>query len=452
MAQKGVYSVKTEDTEMHEKIEQIMNALEEFFGPEVEAKAKETGFVQRDSKMTGLQFIKMWVIGFLEKPIASLNYLAQVSADLGVEITKQGIQERLSTGAVEFMKAMLQRCSTHLQNKVPIDLALLKQFCGIQIVDSSGFGLPDSLQEEFPGSGGDGPMAGIKFQTMWDFLSGNLLSIVTQDGKQSDQAFRDHTDQMLAGWLCLSDLGYFSLEALERMINKQAYFISRWLTGCGLFLPENQTKFDFLAFLRTSHQDKLELNLLVGANSKIPCRLLAIRLPENVVQAKHKRLRNTALKKGRKVSAESLDWAKWTIFVTNVPQAMLSFEQVALIYRLRWQIELMFKLWKSECQIDYIAGSTKSRILCEIYAKLIGAILFQYISSPCRWGEHELSPTKALQTFRRFVMEFGQALHDRSKLEKCLTKLFKHWQRYAMKDHHLKQLSTCQQIALASSP
>jgi hypothetical protein len=142
---------------MSDKIIEIRNALQNFFSKEIEEIAQEKGFVQRLSKLTGLKFVEIWVMGFLEKPTASLNYLVQVAADIGVNITKQGLQDRLSRGSVELMAAVLERCIKHLQNKVSIDLSLLQQFNGVQIVDSSGFGLPDSLQSEFPGSGGDGP-------------------------------------------------------------------------------------------------------------------------------------------------------------------------------------------------------------------------------------------------------------------------------------------------------
>lgn len=83
------------------------------------------------------------------------------------------------------------------------------------------------------------------------------------------------------------------------------------------------------------------------------------------------------------MNAAGLAWLEWSIFITNVPQEWLTLTQVALIYRLRWQIELLFKLWKSECQIDRIAGHLRARVLCEIYAKLIAAVIFQYISFHC---------------------------------------------------------------------
>lgn len=434
---------------MDNKIVEIRTTLQQVFSIEIEEIAQEKEFVQRVSKLTGLKFVEIWVMGFLEKPSASLNYLVQVAADINVSITKQGLQDRLARGAVDFLLAVLKRCTVQLRNKLPMDLSLLKKFSGIQIVDSSGFGLPDSLQSEFPGSGGDGPKSALKLQVIWDFLHGNFLEIVTQDGTQPDQSFVQHALQILPGWLCLSDLGYFALETIEIIVQTQAYFISRWLAGCGLIDPTTETKFDLLSYLQHTPHNQIELNLWVGLRKRIACRLLVVRLPPEIVEEKRRKLRDKARRKGRTVSATSLAWLEWNIFITNVPSEWLTLEQISLIYRLRWQIELLFKLWKSECQIDRIAGRIRERVLCEIYAKLIGSVIFQYVSFPVRWTERELSPVKAIQTFRRFAVALANALQNADQLDALLSKLFEIWQRCGFKDKHQSRLTTCQRIFLA---
>lgn len=436
---------------MDTKIIEIRTTLQQAFSKDIEEIAQEQGFVQRTSKLTGLKFIEIWVMGFLEKPSASLNYLVQVAADMNISITKQGLQDRLSRGSIGFLTAVLKRCTTQLQNKLPIDLSLLKQFSGVELVDSSGFELPDSLQNEFPGSGGAASKSALKLQVIWDFLHGNLVEIVAQNGIQPDQSFCQHALQILPGWLCLSDLGYFALETMEIIAQAQAYFISRWSTGCGLVNPETKMKFDLLSYLQETTQNQLELHLWAGLQKKLACRLLAIRLSPEVVEERRRKLREKARRKGRSVSAASLAWQEWSIFVTNVPLEWLTLEQVALIYRLRWQIELLFKLWKSECQIDRIAGHIRERVLCEIYAKLIGSVIFHYVSFPLRWGERELSPVKAIQTFRRVAVAFANSLQNSDQLDALLSKLFGVWQRCGFKDKHKTRLSTCQQIALAGT-
>jgi len=167
-------------------------ALQWVFGEIANRVARETKFVQRESKLTGSKFLLSWVAGFVQHPKASLNILCQVAEDIGVRVTKQGMQKRLTQAAVKFMEEMFERVRAALQNRISIPLALLTQFAAIQLVDSTGIALPDSLADEFPAAGGNGPQAGMKLQTIWEFLRGNLSAVIRQTGRQPDQAFDGH--------------------------------------------------------------------------------------------------------------------------------------------------------------------------------------------------------------------------------------------------------------------
>lgn len=426
-------------------------ALQNIFGETAERVAREAKFVQRESEMTGSKFLQTWVLGFLQHPEASLNLLSQVAADLGVEISKQGIQKRLSPFAVQFMEEMFEHSKDALQNEIPIALKLLTQFTSIQLVDSSGIALPDSLADEFPGSGGDGPQASLKLQTIWEFLRGNLSDVIRQTGIQSDQSFDGHLAHVARGVLFLCDLGYFKLSYLCDIATGEGYFVSRLDTQCVLYDPPSQERFDLLARLRQSSDDQMELSLLVGRKAKLACRVLAVRLPQDVVAERRRKAKANARRKGRTLSANKLAWLEWNVYITNVPLTMLTLRQAVLIYTLRWQIELLFRLWKSEAQLDRVAGRLRERVLCEIYAKLIGMVVFHYLTAPLRWAKRELSPIKALQTLQRHVSAIAQALGSLPDLRVALDKLFCRWRRFALKDKRRSRLSTCRQIELAAT-
>jgi hypothetical protein len=432
-------------------IAQTGQALQQVFGKIADATARETKFVQRDSKMTGSKFLSTWVLGFLQHPRASLNMLCQVAADLGVEITKQGMQKRLTPAAVQFMEEMFVQSKTALKNQVPIPLELLMQFTAVELVDSSGIGLPDGLAAEFPGSGGDGPKAALKLQTIWEFLRGNLSAVIRQTGCQPDQRFKGHLAHIAHGALFLCDLGYFVLTSLRDIAAADAYFVSRLDTHCVLYEPGTLKRLDLLAHLRKSRDHTLELNLLVGRDVQLPSRVLGVRLPPDVVAERRRRAKANARRKGRTLSAEKLAWLEWNVYITNVPPTMLTLCQAVLIYTLRWQIELLFRLWKSEAELDRIAGRLRERVLCEIYAKLIGMVVFHYITAPIRWAERELSPTKALQTLRRHVIEIAKAMDSLPNLQAALAKLIRRWNRFALKDKRCTRLSTCRRIELAAA-
>ena len=255
---------------------------------------------------------------------------------------------------------------------------------------------------------------------------------------------------MSPGVLFLCDLGYFNLASLCDITAGDAYFVSRLDTQCVLYDPTTRERFDLLAHLRGSSQNQVELNLLVSRAAQLACRVLAVHLPADVVEERRRKAKANANRKGRTLSADKLAWLEWNIYITNVPTSMLTFHQVVLIYTLRWQIELLFRLWKSEAQLDRVAGRMQARVLCEIYAKLIGMVMFHYLTAPIRWAERELSLPKALQTLQRHVSKVAKAISSLPDLQVVLANIIRCWQRFALKDKRRSRLSTCRQIELAA--
>ena len=85
-------------------------------------------------------------------------------------------------------------------------------------------------------------------------------------------------------------------------------------------------------------QEVLELGVLVGAQTRIPARLIAQKVPDDVVKQRRERLEEEAEDKGQPVSPEQWELAQWTIVITNVPTSRLSLPEALVLMRLRWQI------------------------------------------------------------------------------------------------------------------
>src|SRR5262249_60273548 len=103
---------------------------------------------------------------------------------------------------------------------------------------------------------------------------------------------------------------------------------------------------------------------------RLTARLLAVRVPQDVAETRRRRLRAAARDKGRQVSATRLALAAWTIFVTNVPVERLTLWEGLVLGRMRWQIELLFKLWKSQGRVDGSRSTKPWRIRGGAHAKL----------------------------------------------------------------------------------
>jgi IS4 transposase len=103
--------------------------------------------------------------------------------------------------------------------------------------------------------------------------------------------------------------------------------------------------------------------------------------------------------------------AAWSIFLTNVPQSLLSVQDVLILARARWQIELLFKLWKSVGGIDHSRSSRPWRVLCELFAKMIAVLLQHWLMLYTLWSFPDRSFTKAALALRPCAVLLLVALH-----------------------------------------
>lgn len=441
---------------MKPDIQWIGARIHQFFGETVHSVARQTQFVRRESRLDGLTFLKAMVFGFIERPHASLNGLAQVCFDLGVEITPQGLDERITTNSVAFLKAIFAQAIEMFQNSLPLSLPILQQFTAIRIIDSSVKELPDCLMNEYAGCGGVSGQASVKIQLVFEFLRGNLEQVVLQSGRAADQAFQDYLKLVNPGSLTIADLGYFCLDAFKAIMAKNAYFLTRYLHQTALFSPEGE-RINLLNLLRNVPNGRVDTSVLVGTRKqhRLPCRLIAFRVSQAVADRRRYIARKKAKGKGRTPKQEYLEILGWTIFLTNASNQMLSVEQVTLLYRVRWQIELVFKLWKSYAGINHIAKWRGERVLTELFAKMIGIVLTHFLIAPLRmpegaWTNHEISSVQVRQIFARFARQMNKALSNFHDLVSLLEDMLQQILRFGLKQKRRKKPNVCHALALVS--
>jgi hypothetical protein len=101
----------------------------------------------------------------------------------------------------------------------------------------------------------------------------------------------------------------------------------------------------------------------------------------------------------------------------------LSWEEVWVLARARWQIELLFKLWKSHGGLDKSLGERPWRVLCEVYAKLIGQIVQHWVMLTCGGPGVTTSPPKAARRVRRQALRLMLALRAVAAVVRVLERL-----------------------------
>ena len=184
------------------------------------------------------------------------------------------------------------------------------------------------------------------------------------------------------------------MHLLTTLIAQQVYFICRPNPRCEAFTRAGR-RLDLPAHLGWSAQDCLDMALGVGVAQRLPLRVVAGRVPPQVQEQRRRRAHATEKKRGFTYSQAYLQGLDWNIYITNVGTEQLSGPQVWQVYGARWQIELLFKLWKSQGALAQVRGKQSGWVLCELYAKLIGLAVFGNLSAPVRLTATELSPVQA---------------------------------------------------------
>ena len=429
-----------------EEYTQKSKKLQEFMTEVAEEVGRRSGFVQRQSKMTAEVFAETLIFGGLDNPEAPLNELVQVSEDLGVTISEEGLHQRMNERAVAFLRDLLASSLKQFKAQGTIPDEVLNQFTSMNLLDSTQVTLPEELAEFFAGFNSEGSRAMLKMQLSIDYLTGRLNAIRFGAGRDPDQNC-DLAEQVAKeGSLEVFDMGYGSLERLDRLANLiKAYFLTRFKSGTNVYASASAEKpLDLVDWL-DAQGDTVDQNVFLGATKRLRVRLVAQRLPDHVVAERRRKARRNAKKKGRTVSQRHLRLLAWTICITNVPPDMLTAEQVMIIYRLRWQIELFFKLCKSQFRLAAIGPWRLDRILCHLFARLIAIVFFQWLIAPWRFlDDAELSPTKAWRVVRRASRSLLDAIRTRDldELTALLLSITDDFLRYALKNSRVKSPST----------
>ena len=195
-----------------------------------------------------------------------------------------------------------------------------------------------------------------------------------------------------------------------------------------------------------------DANVIVGGHGQLQARLLARRVPPAIAEQRRRRVQDEAKSKGRPAAKAALALAAWNVAITNVPRPMLSLTDALVLMRMRWQIELLFKLWKRRGQVDTWRTKNPARILCEVYAKLIGLVFQQWILAASNWADPERSLVKAAQFVATAAAELASAMRCPAQVECVLTSLTQVIQRLARMQKRQNPPTTAQRLLAVEAP
>jgi hypothetical protein len=389
-------------------------------------KAYGTGFYRRLSKFTPIMFLDSLFYDACSDTTKSLNSISNyINKKYKVKISKQGIDNRFNEEAIRYVQSLIAESLSN-QVKPTIEAGWSNLFKRILLKDSTKFDVSENLAKQLPGFGGSASKAGVCIQYEFDLKSGDVndLSITAANRPDSKDA-TETIDKVQKGDLILRDLGYSKLKCFFDIDKKGAYFISKLSPSIAVY--ENKkgqfVELDFVKLHKLMTRGKiqrLDKWVFLGEKDKLPVRLVIELMPAAEVIKRLIKVEKENKKKGQKTSEKYKTRAHFNLFITNVGDNNFEPEKISKIYKLRWQVELVFKVWKSIFGIDNNHEMKYERLICLLNARLLLILINWDIFMQKRADLFErkgrlISINKCFKTFHENLHELRQILMSNCK-------------------------------------
>jgi hypothetical protein len=381
--------------------------------------ARQAQWLIRQGKIDAYDFFTSLLLAQMSALRLTLNAQAQ---SLRVPVSRQAVHARYNQAAVDYFKAGFHYGVAELLHHSPdqpLAEVLRAHFSAVYLVDSTSYDCPASLRELFPACGGDGSAANVKLLCRYEWITGRLEPLQMLPGKRSDQGLsQDIAKDLRPGALYLKDKAFVAAVAWRAAEKVGAFLLSPLPRSLTLWRqPQDHPApepLDLVQELAQSKENQMEwAQVWVGRKEHQagPLRIVAFRLSEESANRQRAKLRESLRKQGRLPTEAALELAGWLILVTNAPAQKLPSPILSYVYRLRWQVELVFRACKWVFRLDESESDNPFRVQCEWWARLLCAVLtfnWHAHANALSWRQHRQEIS--FEQVSRLLQQWGHAL------------------------------------------
>lgn len=344
----------------------------------------KSGFKKRkEKKLSG----KNLVLGFMLMSIQGVNtfshWAQEVGFILGIRTSKQSVFKRIKGSFVSFVLLVLNEVFAQHTKQASEKYKKMKSFVNYRnlfIQDSTILQLPHCLSKLFPGNYSNGSIkSSIRIQIIIELHSNKIVQFEITKYAQNDQSMSPLIFEVAQkGDMVIRDMGYFVMYVFEDMTKASIKFITRLKHGVKIYNLKTGAEIDLVKLL--GDKDKIDQWVLVGSRSKLLLRLVATKLPEDVINERIRKEKNNRDKRHNR-SKSYYKLMRYSLYLTTENANEIKVFDITKLYGLRWRIESIFKTWKSELKLQKMMAvnlsMSKERAESIIYLMLIFILTFQ---------------------------------------------------------------------------
>lgn len=358
--------------------EKNWKTLTQFLPQGWEKKASETGAIQRHRNIKTNEDLLRVLFIYLADGLSLKDAAASATAGEIADISAVGINKRLKQSG-EWLLWIVQ---TMLKETKGQEIKKPKDFEWLNVRNI------DATVVNEPGSNG----TDWRLHYSQELFSLRCDEFIITDPKTGESCTNFHVNE---NDLLVGDKGYCNHKGMMYISENKGYFLFSYKDNSFTIYNQTGEKITLIKELEKIKEcEVLDLKVKAGLsdgkdNEKISVRIVGIKKSPVQAEASVKRARKARKKKQKQIHEETLEYQKYVIMVTNLPENIQA-DRILELYRLRWQIELNFKRLKSIFGLGHLPNQNPDSAKAWLHGKLLVALLVQMIYDRCclfsPWG------------------------------------------------------------------
>lgn len=329
------------------------------------ALGRSSGFEQRSArKCSPLAFLLVVVFGYGVEIKRSLSgsLLRFFKTITGVSMARSAFLKKFSAASVRFVRAVFVEAT--MRHAATLGTRLggkLARFRDVSLIDATVVRLRDFLADRYPACRTNHTQAAAKLHTVMSLSKHVVEKIKITAERVGDRACLEIGDWMQAR-LLIFDLGYYSHAIFHALAAHGAWFISRLKDSSKPTIV--RVRRGIARGVKAKGKGLWEVDFAEGRSIDLDVRLG--KKPDDPVF--------------RLVGVFNRVANCWHLYVTNLPPRQFDADEIAQMYRLRWEIEMLFKELKSTCRLDELPSAREEVVLTLLYATLLSLLATRAIA------------------------------------------------------------------------
>jgi IS4 transposase len=406
------------------ELKQITEVLNKFTINDIGNRSK---FCKRERAIKPFELVMSLITGLGDKSVDTLSDLHRYFVTLTeTDVCYKPFHKQLSKPEfVVFMKRLVGVAMAKLQQQILGTTHNLSDFKKVIVQDGSSFAVHDSLQDDFKGRFTKISPAAVELHVTWDILNSTPAAIQLAPDHVTEYNFLPDASS-LKNCLFMGDRGYFKLAYFDNINESGGSYLVRSKTS---FKPDVIAGFNKMGkrLKRFTGKSLTQLKKYIRRSQLVDmdvCR-----------KGKHYRL-IASWPKGK---------SEPTYWITNLDREKFSGSDVTKLYRLRWQIELLFKEWKSWNNLKKFNTRKKEIMEGLIWASLLSMLIKRSIAfSVESLSKIEVSTFMVAKNTQGWFYPLMEAitLHVYSEMRYIWSRTIKYLSQYARRASQFKDRQT----------